>query len=43
VVLIGYEENIVPSYLIDEFSRTKIFVVGENVKPSSAALKFKRA
>jgi len=43
VVLRGYEENIVPSYLIDEFSRTKIFVVGENVKPFFSALKFKGA
>ena len=33
VVLRGDKENIAPSYLIDEFSRTKIFVVGENVKP----------
>ena len=43
VVLKGYEENIVPSYLIDEFLRTKIFVVGENIKPSFSALKFNKA
>ena len=43
MVLRGYKENIVTSYLIDEFSRTKIFVVGENVKPSFSALKFKGA
>jgi len=34
VVLRGDKENIAPSYLIDEFSRTKIFVVGENVRPT---------
>jgi len=43
VVLKGYKENIVPSFLIDEFSRTKIFVVGKNVKPSFLPLKFKGA
>jgi len=41
VVLKGDKENIAPSYLIDEFSRTKIFVVGENVKPYFSALIFK--
>jgi len=34
VVLKGNKENIVSFYLIDEFLRTKIFVVGENVRPS---------
>jgi len=29
------------SYLIDEFSRTKIFVVEENVRPSFSTLMFK--
>ncbi|QCE02928.1 hypothetical protein DEO72_LG8g944 [Vigna unguiculata] len=29
----GDKENIAPSYLIDEVSRTKSFLVGENVRP----------
>ena len=33
----GDKENIAPSYLIDEFSRTKIFLVGENVRPVKIA------
>jgi len=34
VVVGGHEENVVFFLSHGEFSRTKIFVVGENVKPS---------
>jgi len=37
----GNNENIISSYLIDEFLRAKIFVVGENVRLSFSALMFK--
>jgi len=42
VVSRGDKENVAPSYLIDKFSRTKIFLVGENVRPHFLfpALKF---
>ena len=35
MVLRGDKENIAPSYLINEFLSTKIFLVGENVRPYS--------
>ena len=43
VVLRGDNENVVSCYLLDEFSGKKIFVVGENVRPTFSCPNLKRA